>query len=86
MINDEKENNGMEKNQYELFNFDDDYYYYNGDADHLILPDDKEKRKRDNDNNINNNLDNDNDSDNIKGKKIFKRFNELSIYWWKFRI
>jgi hypothetical protein len=76
MINNKKENNEMEKVQHELNNFDNDYCYYNGDADYLILPkNDKEKRKRDNDININNNVDNDNNNNNIKGEKIFKRFN-----------
>jgi hypothetical protein len=45
MINDEKENNEMEKEQHELNNINDDYCYYNGDTDYLILPNDKEKRK-----------------------------------------
>jgi hypothetical protein len=45
MINDEKENNEMEKEQHELNNFDDDYCYYNGDADYLILQNVKEKEK-----------------------------------------
>jgi hypothetical protein len=74
MLNDEKENNEMENN------VNDDYCYYNGDADYLIFPNDEEKRKRDNDNNnINNNVDNDNDNNNnnnIKGERIFKRFND----------
>jgi hypothetical protein len=63
MINDEKENNEMEKEPHELNNFNDDYCYYNGDTDYLILQNDKEKWKRDNDNNtINNNVDNDNNN------------------------
>jgi hypothetical protein len=67
----------MEKVQHELNNFDDDYCYYNGDIDYLILQTDKEKRERDNDNNINSNVDNDNNNNNnIEEEKIFKRFNE----------
>jgi hypothetical protein len=81
MINDEKENNEMKKEQYELNNFDDNYCYYNGDADYLIFPNDKEKRKRNNDNNIinNNNVNNDNDNNNnnnIEKERIFKKFND----------
>jgi hypothetical protein len=77
MINDEKENNEMEKEQRKLNNINDDYCYYNGDADYLIFPNDKEKRKRDNDININNNVDNvENNNNNIEGERIFKRFND----------
>jgi hypothetical protein len=50
--------------------------YYNGDADYIILPNDKEKRKRNNDNNTINNNDDDDNYSNIKGEKIFKRFND----------
>jgi hypothetical protein len=52
----------MEKEQQELNNFDNDYCYYNGDIDYLILQTDKEKRKRDNDNNINNNVNDNNEN------------------------
>jgi hypothetical protein len=55
-------NNKMEKEQHELSNINNDNYYYNGDVNYLILPNDKEKRKRDN--------------DRIKEERIFKRFND----------
>jgi hypothetical protein len=48
---------------------------YNGDADYLIFPNDKEKRKRDNDNNTINKNNDDNDND-IEEERIFKRFND----------
>jgi hypothetical protein len=58
----------MEKKHHQLNTFDNDYCYYNGDADYLILLNGKEKRRRDNDNNIdNNNVDNNNNNNNIKG-------------------